>query len=79
MLAHHWHASETPFNGVLLAGRCWPAYSGIWILPPLIIKNNNPPPKNVVKIGPTLTKNFLDPRMPRGLRSRQAHTRLLSH
>ena len=40
MLSHHQHASETPFqlhfNGVSLAGRWWPAYSGIWILPPLI-------------------------------------------
>ena len=36
MLGIHWHASETPFNGVSLAGRWWPAYSGTWILPPLI-------------------------------------------
>ena len=36
MLGIHWHASETPFNGVLLAGRWWPALSGTWILPPLI-------------------------------------------
>ena len=38
MLGHHRHASETPFNGVSLAGRRWPAYSGTWILPPLIKK-----------------------------------------
>ena len=29
MLGHHQHASETPF-------KWWPAYSGIWILSPLI-------------------------------------------
>ena len=29
MLGHHRHASETPFNGVLLTGRRWPACSGI--------------------------------------------------
>ena len=29
MLGHNWYASE---NGVLLAGQCWPAFSGIWIL-----------------------------------------------
>ena len=36
MLGHHRHASETPFNCVSLACQWWPAYSGIWILPPLI-------------------------------------------
>ena len=39
MLGHHWPASETPFNGVSLAGRLWPALSAIWILFPLIKKN----------------------------------------
>ena len=37
-------------NGVSLAGRRWPAYSGIWIHPPLIKL------KNAVKVGPHLTK-----------------------
>ena len=37
-------------NGVSLTGRCWPAYSGIWIFPPLINL------KNPVKVGPPLTK-----------------------
>ena len=34
MLGHHRHAGETPFNETpfTLAGRCWPAYGGIWIL-----------------------------------------------
>ena len=50
MLGHHGHASETPFNGVSLAGRWWAAYSCIWILPPLINY------KSVVKDGPPLTK-----------------------
>ena len=27
---------QSQFNGVSLAGRCWPIYSGIWILYPLI-------------------------------------------
>ena len=40
-------------NGVSLAGRWWPAHSGICILPPLIKLN-----KNVVKVGPPLTKTF---------------------
>ena len=35
-------------NGVSLAGRLWPAYSGIWILPPLINKKTQ---KNF-KVGP---------------------------
>ena len=34
-LGHHRHASETPFKGVSLAGRWWPAFSDIWILSPL--------------------------------------------
>ena len=51
MLGHHRRASETPFkwrfsDGDLLAGRWWPAYSGILILPPLINL------KEVVKVGP---------------------------
>ena len=29
LLGHH-------LNGVLLAGRRWPTFSGIWIIPPLI-------------------------------------------
>ena len=56
-----WAIISTPakchLNGVLLAGRWWPAYSGIWILPPLINLK-----KNVVK-GRPLWQNFLDPRM----------------
>ena len=35
MLGHHRHASETPFQWRSLAGRWWPAYSGVWILPPV--------------------------------------------
>ena len=46
VLGHHQHASETQFKW-RLAG---PVYSGIWILPPLINL------KNVVKVGPPLTK-----------------------
>ena len=46
-------------NGVSLAGRWWPIYSGIWILYPLIIFFKK---KNVIKFGLPLTK-FLDPRM----------------
>ena len=57
MLGRHLHASETPFNGVSLAGRWWPAYSGTWILPPLIKKR-----KMLSKLDP-LWQNFLDPRM----------------
>ena len=38
MFGHHWHASETPFYGVLLAGRWWPAFSGTCILPPHQLK-----------------------------------------
>ena len=34
-LGHHRHANETPFRGVLLAGRWWPAYGDILILSPL--------------------------------------------
>ena len=47
MLDNHRPASETPFK---LAFR-WPANSGIWILS-LLIKLK----KNVVKVGPPLTK-----------------------
>ena len=49
-----WAIISTPakrhLNGVSLTGRCWPAYSGIWIFPPLINL------KNPVKIGPPLAK-----------------------
>ena len=52
-----WTIISTPakrhLNGVSLAGRWWPAYSGIWISPPLI----NGRTLNVVKLGPPLT-NF---------------------
>ena len=37
-------------NGVSLSGRLWPAYSGIWLLSPLINL------KKGVKVGPPLTK-----------------------
>ena len=37
MLGHHQHASETPFKWRFVDG---PAYSGIWILPPLINYKN---------------------------------------
>ena len=36
MLGHHLHASERHLNGVLLAGRGWPTFNGIWIISPLI-------------------------------------------
>ena len=49
IVGHHRLASETPLNGVSLAGRCWPANSGIWILSLLINLKN-------VKVGPPLTK-----------------------
>ena len=52
MLGHHRHASETS-----LAGRWWSAFSSIWIISPQLKK------KNVVKVGPPLKKNFLEPRM----------------
>ena len=56
MLDHHRHASETPFKWRFAGGpmmACWwPALSGIWILPSLINSEN----KNVVKVGPSLTK-----------------------
>ena len=29
-------SAKRHLNGVLLAGRWWPAYSGIWIIPPII-------------------------------------------
>ena len=41
---------KSHFNGVWLAGRWWSAYSGIWILSSTLKK------KNVVKVGPPLTK-----------------------
>ena len=44
MLGHYLHASETPFNGVSLAGRCRPTFSGIWI------------PSSTKKVGPPLKK-----------------------
>ena len=59
MLGHHRPAIERHLNGVSLAGRWWPADSGIWILPPLIKlkkNNNNNKKKNVVEVGPPLTK-----------------------
>ena len=36
MLGHHRHASETPFKWRFTGGQRWPAFSIIWILPPLI-------------------------------------------
>ena len=51
MLGHHRPASETPFNGVSLAGRWWPAFSGIWILS----SSKNKKKKQVVKVEPPLT------------------------
>ena len=36
MLCHRQHTAKRHLNGVSLAGRCWPAYSGIFILPFLI-------------------------------------------
>ena len=50
-VGHHRSASETPFKW------WWPAYSGIWILPPLIKLK-----KKLCQIGP-LWQNFLDPGM----------------
>ena len=50
MLGHHQHTSEMPFKWRFAGGPMVFAYSGIWIFPPLIIK------KNVVKVGPPLTK-----------------------
>ena len=45
-----WAISGTPakrhLNGVSLAGQWWPAYSGVWILTPIINL------KKVVKVGP---------------------------
>ena len=43
-------------NGVSLAGRCWPAYGGIWVVSPLI----NIEKKTLSKSDP-LWQNFLDP------------------
>ena len=34
-LGHHRPASKTPFKGVSLVGRLWPAFCDIWILSPL--------------------------------------------
>ena len=48
-------------NGVLLAGRWWPAYSGNLILPPLIKLKNK---KRRQSWNPS-DKKFLRPRMPR--------------
>ena len=53
MLDHLRHASETPSNGVSLAGRWLPVYSRIWILlSPHQLKNIK---QNVVNAGPPLT------------------------
>ena len=52
MLDQHRPASETQFNGVLLAGRWWPAYSGIWILH--FIKKEEK--KTLSELGPPLSK-----------------------
>ena len=41
------------FNGVSLADRWWPIYSGIWILYPPSTKKR----ETVIKFGPPLTKN----------------------
>ena len=49
--------AKSHLNGVLLVGRGWPAYSGIWILSPLIKLK-----KKHVKLTPS-DKIFLDPRM----------------
>ena len=51
MLGHRRHASKRHLNGVSLACRWWPAYSGIWILPPLIKLTKT---KKKVKVGPPL-------------------------
>ena len=42
--------AKSHLNGVSLAGRLWPIYSGIWILYPSSTKNI------VIKFGPPLTK-----------------------
>ena len=55
-------ARQRNANGVSLLCRWWPAYKGIWILPPLINLNWKKKQENVVLVGPPLT-NFLDPRM----------------
>ena len=47
ILGHHRHASETPFKRTK---RRRPANSGIWIIP------HHQTKKNVVKVGPSLTK-----------------------
>ena len=48
MLGHHRHASESPLNGVSLAGRWWPVYSCGWIL-------LSPHQLKSVNVGPPLT------------------------
>ena len=45
-------------NGVSLAGRWWPAYSGILILSPLINLKKKNGKKNLVTVGPSLKKTF---------------------
>ena len=49
---HYRPVREMPFKRSLV-GRWWPAYSGIWILPPLFNRKN---PKINVKVGLPLTK-----------------------
>ena len=64
MLGYHRYASETPFNGVSLAGWWWPAYSDTWILPPHQLKRKRKKTLSKFKVGP-LWQNFLDPHMRR--------------
>ena len=53
----NYKATKPAFTfGVSLAGRRWPAYSDIWILPPLIKKQQQKNNKKNVKVGPPLTK-----------------------
>ena len=47
IMGHHRSTSET---GVLLAGQCWPTYSGIWLLSPSSTKK--------IKVGPLWIKLF---------------------
>ena len=54
MLGHYWLASKTPFK--------WPAYSGIWILSPLINLKNKTKKKTLSELDP-LWQNILDLRM----------------
>ena len=57
MLCHHWQTGKMPFKWRFadlkwcFSGQWWPGYSGIWILPPLIILK-----KQNKKVGPPLTK-----------------------